>query len=136
MFVAGILFLTISLHAMVIGSDSNPFSIIIQFLQGILFLVVFYVHLKRSRFIIEFNDSGIDYLIQGKRGKFKISSIKLIQIKLFEVQIEMINGEKINLFLDQVSDSKLKHIKRAFSELKTLVSSSSFKSNSPVFNAT
>jgi hypothetical protein len=68
--------------------------------QGILFIIMGYAFLNRRKYFIEWDDKEMRFLLPGAKAvdSVIIDDIKSVNIRLFEIEMELKNGtRKINL---------------------------------------
>ncbi|HEY5592160.1 MAG TPA: hypothetical protein VIK55_14240 [Paludibacter sp.] len=119
-FVSGISLLTYSLiNGFKIEFIGGDWSYVIFTIEGILFFLLGYSNLIYGKYFIEWNDEELKYLLpKNKHAEtIKISDIEAIEIKLFEISIQLPGSNK-KLNLENVRFKELKSIKTKFEEIK------------------
>ena len=78
--------------------------------------IVIYQIIISRKYFISFDKNFVKYrLYQIKERTIQLSEIKKIDVKLFEVIIQLRNDEEISIDLNQTDDDTLKKIKNKFS---------------------
>ena len=117
--VSGLLFLLRSLdkgfNPRVLSGDwSSVFFII----QGLLFILMGYSNLRIRKYFIEWDENEINFLLPGIRytETIKLDEIKSVNIRLFEIELNMTNGSRI-LKLENLQFEDIRKIKARFESL-------------------
>jgi len=79
---------------------SGDWNSVLFFLQGILFVIIGIASLKSRKYFIEWDDKEMRFFLPGTKviDTVIIDDIKSVNIKLFEIELELKNGpKKINL---------------------------------------
>jgi len=129
--VFGILYTLIALGLLIkytiAGFDFNfpsgDWSFLLFFLQGILFVIMGYASLKSKKYFIEWDDKEMRFLLPGSKvvDSVIIDDIKSVNIKLFEIELELNNGpKKINL--ENLEFEDIRKIKGKVEKLQTVLS--------------
>jgi hypothetical protein len=90
-------------------------------IQGILFIFLGYFNLKRRKYFIEWNDSGLRYLLPDtkKIETINFEQIKSVTIGLFEIDLKLKDGiSTINL--DNLQFEDLRRIKEKFENMRLI----------------
>ncbi len=120
LFLFGIIFLINSLmngfQTQFPGGDWNY--VIFSF-QGLLSFFMGYSMLKYKKYFIEWDSENLRYFLPKSKliETIKISDIKSIEIKLFEIKIQLPENDK-TLDLGNIQFKELRRIKEKFEELK------------------
>ena len=78
--------------------------------------IVIYQFISSRKYFISFDKNFVKYrLYQIKERTIQLSEIKKIDVKLFEVIIQLKNDKEISIDLNQTDDDTLKKIKNKFS---------------------
>lgn len=96
-------------------------SIILYFFQGITLGALGIINLRSRKYYLEWNEKEIRYYLPGHKGVklIKISDIEEVEIKLYEIWLNMGDGEK-TIDLEQVQFNEIRKIKEKFEEIKKL----------------
>jgi len=79
---------------------SGDWNSLLFFLQGIVFVIIGVASLKSRKYFIEWDDKEMRFFLPGARvvDSVIIDDIKSVNIRLFEIELELKNGlKKINL---------------------------------------
>ena len=79
---------------------SGGWSSVMFFFQGILFIIMGFASLKSRKYFIEWDEKEMRFFLPGTKvvDTIIIDDIKSVNIKLFEIGLELTNGpKKINL---------------------------------------
>ena len=119
-FVFGIGLLTYSfINGFKTAFQGGDWSYVIFTIEGILFFFIGYSNLIYEKYFIEWNDEELKYLLPKNKSAetIKISDIEAIEIKLFEIKLQLPGSNK-TLNLENVRFKELKSIKIKFEEIK------------------
>lgn len=100
---------------------SGDWNAIINIIQGIIFIILGTLNLKKNKYFIEWDDTQLRFLLPDTKQLEKIDfdDIESVNIKLFEIELQLEN-KKRTLDLNNLEDDDLKKIKAKFeSFLKT-----------------
>ena len=87
-------------------------------IQGILFIFSGYSNIINQKFYIEWDDNELRFLLPdtGKQEIIKFDQIESLNIRLFEIELKLTNGNRI-LNLDSLQFEDLKKIKQKFESM-------------------
>ncbi|MFT7033405.1 MAG: hypothetical protein ACJA2S_001913 [Cyclobacteriaceae bacterium] len=122
MLVLGVALTVLGIYLVFFEYESWSLSDTTLIVQGLFFIVLWYLNAKRHKFHLKIDERTINYSVFGENGNLPISEIKDIKVNLFEVQIESASHDKIHLNIEHVKDFELKKIKNFFTELKKTTS--------------
>lgn len=116
--VFGIVFLLLGLGLAIKSEDG--WITIVYMIQGVLFFFIGYINIRNRKYYIEWDEKEIrSYLPHNKKpDTVKISDIKAVSIKLFEIELQLEDEIKI-LKLENLQFEELKKIKTKFEEIKS-----------------
>lgn len=125
----GILLVVVSIIMFIIdavlnsNADLKPLNYILLFFQGILLIALASFNTRYRKYYIEWDDDIIEYYLPKVKDpvRIEISDIKNIDIKLFEIHLDV--GEDVRIMdLGHVDFEEIKSIKTKFEEIKSKIS--------------
>jgi len=99
---------------------SGDWNSVLFIFQGILFIIMGASYLKNRKYFIEWDDRELRFLLPDTKvvETVKIAEIQSVNIKLFEIELKLINGFK-NLNLENLQFEDIKKIKEKFEKIQT-----------------
>lgn len=98
---------------------SGDWNAVLNIIQGIVFITLGTLNLTKGKYFIEWDDSQLRFLLPDTKQleKIEFSEIKSVNIKLFEIELQLDN-RKHTLDLNNLEDKDLKKIKDKFKSFK------------------
>ncbi|MBZ9786934.1 hypothetical protein LB456_05630 [Psychroflexus sp. CAK57W] len=98
---------------------SGDWNAVLNIIQGIVFITLGTLNLTKGKYFIEWDDSQLRFLLPDTKQleKIEFSEIKSVNIKLFEIELQLDN-RKHTLDLNNLEDEDLKKIKAKFKSFK------------------
>jgi len=99
---------------------SGDWNSVLFIFQGMLFIIMGASYLKNRKYFIEWDDRELRFLLPDTKvvETVKIAEIQSVNIKLFEIELKLINGFK-NLNLENLQFEDIKKIKEKFEKIQT-----------------
>lgn len=104
------------------NADFKPLTYILLFIQGVLLIVLASFNTRYRKYYIEWDDDIIEYYLPKIKHpvRIEISDIKNIDIKLFEIHLDV--GEDVRIMdLEHVDFEEIKSVKSKFEEIKSRI---------------
>lgn len=98
---------------------SGNWNFVLFFLQGILFVIMGIASMKGRKYFIEWDDKEMRFFLPGAKvvDSVIIDDIESVNIRLFEIELELNNGlKKINL--ENLEFEDIRKIKAKFEKLQ------------------
>jgi hypothetical protein len=99
---------------------SGDWNSVLFIFQGMLFIIMGGSYLKNREYFIEWDDRELRFLLPDTKvvETIKIAEIQSVNIKLFEIELKLIDGFK-TLNLENLQFEDIKKIKEKFEKIQT-----------------
>lgn len=117
--------LAMTINAMLSDLEEEAFewTSVLYFVQGLSLVVIGVSQLRWRKYYIEWNTDEIRYRMPGNKEEesIKIADIRNLEIKLYEVQLQLKDREKV-INLEHAQFKSIRRVKDMFEELRSSLS--------------